>query len=104
MARHPSVPERVSEFLATLKTPPAGIAVAVSGGADSVALLRTLADVFMGRLIVAHFNHGLRGAESDADAEFVAELAANLRLPCRMERHDVRAHSHGQNLEAAARA
>jgi tRNA(Ile)-lysidine synthase len=104
MARHPSVPERVCEFLATLKSPPAGIVVAVSGGADSVALLRALSEVIGGRLIVAHFNHGLRGAESDADAEFVAELAENLRLPCRIERRDMRAETHGQNLEAAARA
>jgi len=103
MARHPSVPERVSEFLATLKRPPAGIVAAVSGGADSVALVRALAGVFTGRLIVAHFNHGLRGAESDADAEFVAELAVTLHLTCRMERRDLRTESHGQNLEAAAR-
>jgi tRNA(Ile)-lysidine synthase len=103
MARHPSVPERVSEFLATLKRPPAGIVAAVSGGADSVALLRALAEVFAGPLIVAHFNHGLRGDESDADAAFVAELAANLQVPCRLERRDLRGESRGQNLEAAAR-
>lgn len=60
--------------------------VAVSGGADSVALLRVLADLhqqFQGRggLHVAHFHHGLRGPAADADAEFVRQLAADSCLP-----------------------
>ena len=57
------------------------IVAAVSGGGDSVALLRGLACVLPpARLVVAHFNHGLRGAESDADAAFVARLAGTLGL------------------------
>jgi tRNA(Ile)-lysidine synthase len=59
------------------------VLVAVSGGADSVALLRGLAAVRhagRGRLVVGHFNHGLRGSESDADAAFVAELSRQLSL------------------------
>lgn len=59
------------------------VLVAVSGGADSVALLRGLAAVRhagRGRLVVGHFNHGLRGSESDADAAFVAELSRQLGL------------------------
>ena len=51
------------------------IGVAVSGGADSVALLRLLADLRpeLGIcLTVLHFNHQLRGRESDADEHFVA--------------------------------
>jgi len=61
----------------------AGILLAVSGGADSVAMLR----LFAGhretddRLAVAHVNHGLRGEESDQDAIFVRELAASFSLP-----------------------
>ncbi|MEQ1906087.1 MAG: tRNA lysidine(34) synthetase TilS [Pirellulaceae bacterium] len=58
------------------------IVVAVSGGADSVALLELLRKTIIrqnlaNRLVVAHVNHGLRGLASDSDAEFVAELAKN---------------------------
>jgi tRNA(Ile)-lysidine synthase len=58
------------------------VLVAVSGGPDSVALLhymegeRATAGLPRGSMIAAHVNHGLRGAESDADAEFVRGLAA----------------------------
>ena len=60
--------------------------VAVSGGADSVAMSRALARLAeqssgAGELHLAHFNHRLRGEESDADAAWVAEFAALLRLP-----------------------
>lgn len=61
-----------------------GLVVAVSGGGDSVALLRLLhnmCDPLDLRLSVAHLNHQARGAESDADAAFVADLAASLDLP-----------------------
>lgn len=53
------------------------VIVAVSGGADSVALLDVLASLkpLSLRLIVAHLNHCLRGAESDADEAFVCKLA-----------------------------
>ena len=59
------------------------VLVAVSGGADSVALLRGLTALKQngrGQLIVAHFNHRLRGAESDADEQFVSCLARDLDL------------------------
>ena len=59
--------------------------VAVSGGADSVALLRGLVVVareFSLELFVAHFNHRLRGPDSDADADWVRDLAVSLKLPC----------------------
>ena len=59
------------------------VLVAVSGGADSVALLRALADA-SGRLrahvVAAHFDHRLRGAASTADAAFVRDLCARLGL------------------------
>ena len=60
------------------------IAVGVSGGADSVALLRFLAQVsgqFGWRLTVCHVHHGLRGTEADRDEQFVRELAGQLGLP-----------------------
>ena len=82
--------------------------VAVSGGADSVALLRLLdrlRDVLGITLAVVHFNHDLRGAESDGDAAFVAELAEALKLEFVNAREDVRAEAarRGWNLEDAGR-
>ncbi len=61
------------------------ILVAVSGGGDSVALLRLLTDRARDvdlRLRVAHVNHGLRGEASEADQRFVEELAGRLGLEC----------------------
>ncbi|MBA4191700.1 MAG: tRNA lysidine(34) synthetase TilS [Planctomycetaceae bacterium] len=75
--------------------------VAVSGGADSVALLRALAGCRTGPLTVAHVNHQLRGAESDADEAFVRQLAAELGLQCRVKSVDIAAL--GGNLESTAR-
>jgi tRNA(Ile)-lysidine synthase len=60
------------------------VVVGVSGGADSVFLALTLAELAPAlklRLYVAHLDHGWRGAESAADAAFVRDLAARLRLP-----------------------
>ncbi|MDD5711221.1 MAG: tRNA lysidine(34) synthetase TilS [Smithellaceae bacterium] len=61
------------------------VVVAVSGGADSVALLSglaILADELALELIVAHLNHGMRGEESGREAAFVRDLSLNLNLPC----------------------
>ena len=74
--------------------------VAVSGGADSVALLCVL-HALACPLTVAHVNHGLRGAESDADEAFVRELAKALGIECRVKSVDVAGLS--GNLESAAR-
>jgi tRNA(Ile)-lysidine synthase len=74
--------------------------VAVSGGADSAALLRALIECGA-TVTVAHLNHQLRGAESDADEMFVIELANVLGVPVRIERIDVAVL--GGNLEATAR-
>lgn len=68
------------------------IVVAVSGGPDSVALLRGLLDLRDDcelQLIVAHYNHRFRGADSDQDAEFVAALAARFQLPFVLGQADV---------------
>ncbi len=84
------------------------VAVAVSGGADSVALLRVLLEL-CGEVgivpVVAHFNHQLRGEESDADEQFVAELARQHDLPFFAGRADVREHATAKklSLEHAAR-
>ena len=67
------------------------LAVALSGGADSVALLRILAarSRELGlALHAAHLHHGLRGAEADGDLEFCRELAAKLGLPFHEARVD----------------
>jgi tRNA(Ile)-lysidine synthase len=61
------------------------VLVAVSGGADSTALARGLSQLSVtgeGRLVIAHFNHALRGAESDADQAFVEQLATELGFEC----------------------
>lgn len=88
----------------------ARVLVAVSGGADSVALLAALARLqsrqgIPAQLFVAHLNHQLRGAESDGDETFVRELAARFELAALSERIDVAAAAAmtGQNLEATAR-
>jgi tRNA(Ile)-lysidine synthase len=65
------------------------VLLAISGGADSVALVRAMSAIrpaSAGKLVVAHYNHGLRGDESDADERFVLELAERLRLPARVGR------------------
>jgi tRNA(Ile)-lysidine synthase len=84
------------------------VAVAVSGGADSVALLRVLLDLKEELGIVlsgVHFNHHLRADESDADEAFVAELAKEVRLEIFVGHGDVREHASTSKLsiEAAAR-
>jgi len=90
-----------------LAAPQDCLIVAVSGGADSVALLDLLATLpcYSFRLIVAHLNHLLRGPESDGDERFVAELAARYQLPCEIRRVDVRslASQQHQSLEEAGR-
>ncbi len=84
------------------------VGIGVSGGSDSVALLRILHALReqQGILLnVVHFNHGLRGADSDDDERFVAELATHLGLPLISGREDVAAVARAKrwNLEDAAR-
>lgn len=54
----------------------------VSGGVDSVALLRLLVEEGFGNLVVCHLDHRLRGRASTEDAKFVKRLAASLGLEC----------------------
>ena len=84
------------------------VGIGVSGGSDSVALLRILHALREQQgilLSVVHFNHGLRGADSDDDERFVAELATQLGLPLISGREDVAAVARAKrwNLEDAAR-
>jgi len=85
------------------------VVLAVSGGADSVALLRAMAAVRaagQGRLQAAHFNHQLRGEESMADEQLVVELCRRLDIPCELGRASPGqlAADSGDGLEAAARS
>lgn len=84
------------------------LVLAVSGGADSVALLlllRIASRTLHLRLTVAHLNHGIRGAEADRDAAFVRRLCRRLRVRCITGRADVPrlARDTGISVEMAAR-
>jgi tRNA(Ile)-lysidine synthase len=80
----------------------------VSGGADSVALFRRLVGERSALgvvLSVAHVHHGIRGSEADADADFVAKLAAVYDLPFHVQRVDVPSEKalRQETMEEAAR-
>ncbi len=83
---------------------PAGapLGVALSGGADSVALLLLTPPP----VAAVHVHHGIRGAEADRDAEFCRALCARLKIPFTVLYADVpaRAGETGESLETAARA
>ena len=84
------------------------VLVAVSGGPDSVCLLHALCRLSRRLKItlhVAHLNHQLRGAESEADARYVAQLAQRLNLPATIASRDVKAYQAAAHLslEEAAR-
>lgn len=98
------------EVRAALRDLPPGsrVVCAVSGGADSVALLhclRSLAADLGLTLTAAHFNHCLRGVESDGDEAFVRALCGQWSVPLAVGRGDVRARAAetGESLEEAAR-
>jgi tRNA(Ile)-lysidine synthase len=86
------------------------VVMAVSGGADSVALLRGIAALKAayggtGKLWVAHLDHGLRGAEAKADADWLKELSERFALASEFAHVDVSACAaeQGDGWEAAAR-
>jgi tRNA(Ile)-lysidine synthase len=113
------LPEKALSFLSRQSVCAERLLVAVSGGPDSVALLRALVElnskhaVSFGSdaIVVAHLNHRLRGNESDTDECFVRDLVESLKtqtntaLTFRCERLDVaaRAAAEGSNLEDLAR-
>ncbi len=86
------------------------ILLAVSGGADSTALLHVLQSLrvhglLSPELVCAHVNHRLRGPASDEDERFVVEQATRLGLPVITQAVEVRAHAkaHRLSVETAAR-
>lgn len=87
------------------------VTVALSGGADSVALLRAVLEIKQqvlgtGAVAALHVNHQLRGVESDADAAWCEQLCQELGVTLVLLSGDVarRASSDGDGIEAAARA
>jgi tRNA(Ile)-lysidine synthase len=84
------------------------VLAAVSGGADSVALLRALLQIRSrgaGQIVVAHFNHRLRGEESDLDQACVERLSQELGVRCVVGQADEKlgGRREGQGFEGAAR-
>ena len=86
------------------------VLLAVSGGADSTALVYALCSlkekkIISADYICAHTNHQLRGIDSDNDEKFVIEQAGRLQLPVITKKIDVRsfAKKHKLSIETAAR-
>ncbi|MFH1381563.1 MAG: tRNA lysidine(34) synthetase TilS [Chloroflexota bacterium] len=102
-----TVEERVRRFLTGngLDSSQSPLLVAVSGGPDSVCLLHVLVQELDIKLHIAHLDHQLRGAESEADARYVAWLAAELDVPVTIGQRDVKAFRAREHLslEEAAR-
>ena len=98
-----SVGNSVSSFIARHHMIPPGATVlcAVSGGADSVCLLHILhglqSDLDF-HLVAAHYNHHLRGAESDEDEAFVWRLCKNWGIPCHLGSGDVHGEAKARKL------
>src|SRR5436189_6096244 len=95
--------QRVTRYIRRHKllNPGDRVGVAVSGGADSVALLRLLLELRteLGVVLsVVHFNHKLRGLEADADEQFVADLGSRNKLEFRCGRGDVTACAAAKRL------
>lgn len=113
--QQPPLVRSIGQFVQRLDVGPGGIVVAVSGGPDSVALLRALLEVRPADrawpVIGAHLNHQLRGQESDADEEFVRALFISLEsrgasgLQLVTDRIDVAAQARAEhaNVEDLAR-
>jgi tRNA(Ile)-lysidine synthase len=105
-AAHTAVTLAVAAALERAEVAPdAMILAAVSGGADSVAMLCALHEIAPRagiRLAAAHLNHRLRGSESDSDEAFVRDLCARLGVPLEVGHADTLA-ADMPNLEEAAR-
>ena len=99
---------RLREFLVAHRITEQKVVVGVSGGADSLALLHGLREAslpFGLHVHAAHLNHQLRGAESEADAQAVEQVARAWDVPLTVESHDVEAFARAKklSLEEAAR-
>jgi len=105
----------VDDLLGRVWMPPSwneiNVAIALSGGADSMALLRVLQQLKKqlggaGRLMAMHVNHQLRGAESADDAQWCRQQCEALAIPLEVLTCDTLQYATetGEGLEAAARA
>lgn len=97
----------VTKVLQTIKThnmlqPGQDVIVALSGGADSVALLHILCAIKkmldIGNIFAVHVNHGLRGNAATQDQNFVAKLCENMRIPLELCKADVSGYAASNNM------
>lgn len=105
-----TIKEKVKRTICEYSMLPEGTSVlaAVSGGADSVSLLRLLCilkDECHFTLSAAHINHGLRGEEADRDEQFVRNLCENWNVPLFVLKADVKeeAARTGESVEECGR-
>ncbi len=86
-------------------SPDARYLIGVSGGRDSVALLRCMVDLGYDKLVVCHLDHQLRGRFSQADARFVEKLAKSYQVGFELGSANVGALAKNKkmSIEAAAR-
>lgn len=99
------MPEKIWALCRQYLLPRDRIAVAVSGGADSLCLAHALQQTLPpdAQLFVIHVNHQLRGEAADADARFVCQWAAKAGLPRAIVRIQV-PHQGGESVQSAARS
>ena len=82
------------------------VVIGVSGGQDSVCLLHLFHGIrhsWSLSLVIAHFNHGLRGKDSEGDERFVQEVSSALNIPCHIGRSKPSAEDGKDSLELLAR-
>ncbi|MBN1909847.1 MAG: tRNA lysidine(34) synthetase TilS [Pirellulales bacterium] len=108
MAAHPPLEEALAAAWPPKDWQEVTVLLAISGGADSMALLRAmhaLKQAGAGRLVVGHFNHGLRADAANRDERFVVELCDRLDVLCEVGRpKGANLTEPGQDgIEAAAR-
>ena len=106
---HHPLHKRVAQVIRSrgLLQPGQKVLIAVSGGADSVAMLSILhamAPTWHLALTVVHCNYGLRGHESEGDARFVSSLCRQWTIPCLVRRLKVARHGRGASSSLQARA
>jgi len=104
--------KKIADFIKAhgLFGPADRVLLAISGGADSIALLYVMQalrthKVLRVEFLCAHINHQLRGMEANLDEDFVTAEAAKLKLPLMTKRLDIRgfARCHKLSIETAAR-
>jgi tRNA(Ile)-lysidine synthase len=108
--QQPTLEQRITCFIRqhSLFSEGSRLLLAVSGGPDSTCLLHVLFELRQElgiELHIAHLDHRLRGAESEADATYVEKLAASLGVPATIEKRDVKTYQKEKriSLEEASR-